>query len=249
MTTPAPAARGVYVTGTDTEVGKTRVAAGLVHALVAAGLRSAGYKPVAAGIARAAGETVNEDVLALHAASSPGLTLAEVGPVQLDTPVAPHLAAAAEGRRIDRAVLVAGARALLARHDALVVEGAGGWCVPLGDDWDSSDVARELGLPVIVVVGLRLGCLNHALLSAESIRARGLALAGWVGNTLDPAMPQLQGNLATLRHEFTRRHGAPCLGVVPHLQPPLPAAVAPHLNLPAIAAALGLAPAVRAGRG
>lgn len=240
MHTTARAARGVYITGTDTEVGKTRVAAALVRAFAAAGLRSAGYKPVAAGIDRAAGETVNEDVLALHAASSPGLALAEVGPLQLDTPVAPHLAAAAEGRRIERSALVAGARALLARHDVVVVEGAGGWCVPLGADWDSSDVARELGLPVIVVVGLRLGCLNHALLTAEAIRARGLPLAGWVGNTLDAQMPQLEGNLATLHHEFARRHAAPCLGRVPHLSPPQPAAVAPHLDLPAIARALGL---------
>jgi len=248
MSTPPPTARGVYVTGTDTEVGKTRVAAALVHALGAAGLRCAGYKPVAAGIARAAGETVNEDVLALHAVSAPGLALAEVGPVQLDAAVAPHLAAAAEGRRIDRAVLVAGARALMARHELVVVEGAGGWLVPLGEDWDSSDVARELGLPVLIVVGLRLGCLNHALLTAEAIRARGLALAGWVGNTLDPDMPELAGNVATLHHEFARRHGAPCLGVVPHLRPPLPAAVAPHLSLPAFAAALGLALAGSPGR-
>ena len=126
--------------------------------------------------------------------------------------------------------MLTGARALAARADWLIAEGVGGFCVPLGPEFDRADFALDLGLPVVLVVGLRLGCISHALLSAEAIRARGLRLAGWVANTLDPQMPHLQANLDTLRHEFARRHQAPCLGVVPRLAEPTPAAVAVHLD-------------------
>jgi dethiobiotin synthetase len=204
----------VFVTGTDTEVGKTRCSAALLHWCTQQGWRSAGLKPVAAGLDA---DGVNEDVQMLRAAGSLPLTSAEVGPQQFQAACAPHIAAALEGRAIELDVLVQQARALAARADVLVVEGVGGFCVPLGPDADTADLAVALGYPVILVVGLRLGCISHALLTAEAIRARGLPLAGWIANTIDPQMPHLQANIDTLRHEFQRRHQAPCLGVVPRL--------------------------------
>ncbi|MDM0037510.1 dethiobiotin synthase [Variovorax sp. J22G21] len=233
--------RGCFVTGTDTEVGKTRVSAALLHWLGERGLRCAGYKPVAAGTESIDGEAVNEDVRALRDAGSVALTNAEVGPCQFEAACAPHIAAALEGRTIERAVLLQGARTLAVQVDQLVVEGVGGFCVPLAPDFDSADFAVDLGLPVLLVVGLRLGCINHALLSAEAIRARGLRLAGWVANTVDAAMLQRDENLATLRHELGRRHQAPCLGVVPRLASPEPAAVAACLDDSALRVLFGLA--------
>ncbi|MBS0428886.1 MAG: dethiobiotin synthase [Proteobacteria bacterium] len=221
--------RGCFVTGTDTEVGKTRVSAGLLHWLAVRGLRCAGYKPVAAGIERLAGESVNEDVRLLHRESSVSLSMTEVGPCQLQAACAPHIAAELQGRTIERAALVAGACALAGRVDHLVVEGAGGFCVPLGQDFDTADLAGDLGLPVVLVVGLRLGCLNHALLSVEAIRARGLRLAGWVANTVDPSMLHPFANLRTLRALLGAR-GAPCLGVIPRLTDPSPAQVSTWLD-------------------
>jgi dethiobiotin synthetase len=219
--------RGCFVTGTDTEVGKTHVSAGLLHWLGAAGWRCAGLKPVAAGTVLLEGRAVNEDVALLRQASSVALTDAQVGPLQFEAACAPHIAAALEGRSIGRAPLLAAAQALAARADRLVIEGVGGFCVPLGPGWDSADLAVDFGLPVVLVVGLRLGCLNHALLTAEAVRARGLRLAGWVGNAVGAdAMPHLEDNLRTLRDEFDRRHKAPCLGVMPWLAPATPDALA-----------------------
>lgn len=232
--------RGCFVTGTDTEVGKTRVSAALLHWFAQAGLHSAGLKPVAAGAARIDGVLVNEDVQALRDASSVRLSDAEVGPCQLAEPCAPHIAAALEGRVIDRQALRRAALALSIRADMLVVEGVGGFRVPLGPGWDSADLACDLGLPVVLVVGLRLGCLNHALLSAEAVRARGLGLAGWIGNSLDPDMPRRSDNLATLEHELGRGHQVPCLGVIPRLAAAHPAAVADHFDDAALRRAFGL---------
>lgn len=221
---------GCFVTGTDTGVGKTRVSAALLHWLAQAGWRSAGFKPVAAGTELIGGREVNEDVSALREASSVALGDAEVGPLQSDAACAPHIAAALEGRTIDRRSLLDAACALARRADWLVVEGAGGFCVPLGTHWSSADLACDLGLPVVLVVGLRLGCLNHALLTAEAVRARGLRLAGWVGNSIDPGMLHRAANLDTLRRELGGRYRAPCLGVVPWLEHAHPAAVASHLD-------------------
>jgi len=232
--------KGCFVTGTDTEVGKTRVSAGLLHRAAQAGLRVAGYKPVAAGMDNIAGQWVNEDVQTLWAASSIELQREEVGPCQLRQPCAPHLAAQAEGRVIDRNALIQGAQRLAQRADLIVAEGAGGLCVPLGPDWDSSHLMCALGLPVVLVVGLRLGCINHALLTAEAIVSRRLHLAGWVGNTLDPAMLHLQDNILTLQHEFSRRFQAPCLGIVPRLARPDAASVAPHLDPAGLQTLFGL---------
>ncbi|HZT56801.1 MAG TPA: dethiobiotin synthase [Burkholderiaceae bacterium] len=218
------------MTGTDTEVGKTRVSAALVHWMARRGRVAAGFKPVAAGTVLIGGTRVNEDVRRLREASSAAVTDAEVGPFQFDAACAPHLAAALEGRAIDPGRILAAGRALLARCEFVVVEGVGGFCVPLGPDWDSSHIACGLALPVVLVVGMRLGCLNHALLTAEAIKARRLPLAGWIANTVDPSMAYLDRNLSTLRHELDERRQVPCLGVVPRLDDPCPDAVAAHLN-------------------
>ena len=235
--------RGVFVTGTDTEVGKTCVSAGLLHWFAQAGLRSAGFKPVAAGKQLIDGRWVNGDVRALRDAGSVSLADAEVGPCQFSAACAPHIAASIEGRSIDRQALRDAALALAQRADVLVVEGVGGFCVPLGADWDSADLACDLGLPLLLVVGLRLGCLNHALLTAEAVAARGLALSGWIGNSVEPDMPWLPENLDSLRQELACRHRAPCLGVVPWLAAAEPAAVAAHLDDAALRRAFDWVPA------
>ncbi|MBN8505674.1 MAG: dethiobiotin synthase [Burkholderiales bacterium] len=228
-----------FITGTDTEIGKTTCTAALTHWATAQGLRAAGLKPVAAGQEFVDSRWVNEDVLCLHAAQNAGLTEAEVGPLQLRTPCAPHLAARLEGRPIRRAEVMAGIQAVLPRLDMAFVEGVGGWRVPLDEaaGWDSSDLARELAAPVILVVGLRLGCINHALLTAEAIAARGLRLAGWLGNTVDGQMLQHAENLATLAALLP----APCLGRVPRIESPDAASVVQHLDTAALQHAL-LAP-------
>jgi dethiobiotin synthetase len=234
--------RGCFVTGTDTGVGKTRVSAGLLQLLRQRGLVAAGFKPVAAGTEAIDDALVNEDVHTLRQAGSPGFHHHEVGPLQLDLACAPHIAAAEQGITIEREALVQSARTLQQRADCLVVEGVGGFVVPLGPGWDSSHLACALGLPVVLVVGVRLGCLNHALLSAEVIQARRLRLAGWVASVVDPTMLQLDANIATLRNELARRHGTPCLGVVPWLESPLPGHVAGHLDEAAVIDALDLQP-------
>ena len=259
--------RGCFVTGTDTEVGKTTVSAGLLHALAQQGLRVAGYKPVAAGAvwklaaSDPEGHWYNDDVEALHAASSIELTRSEVCPCLLEEACAPHLAARLEGGRIEPSLLIAGAHQLMPRCDVLVVEGAGGFCVPLVEsqefseapalpeasiaastdtDWGTDDLAVALDLPVILVVGLRLGCINHALLTAEAVTARGLRLAGWVANRIEPTMPHAQLNIDTLTRALRQRHDAPLLGVVSYRVPASAAAVAEDLRIDAVLDALDL---------
>jgi len=218
-----------FVTGTDTGVGKSLVAAALMHRLRERFARVAGMKPVAAGSHQQAdGQWTNDDVVALRDAASIDAPLSLVNPYLLTDPVSPHIAARRDGVLIDLDRIVAALADLRARSDAVVVEGAGGFRVPLGDSLDGADMAVALGLPVVLVVGLRLGCLNHALLTAESIASRGLQLAGWVANRIDPAMPEQQANLDLL----TRRLNAPCLGDVPHRVPPDARAAAAHLHFP-----------------
>lgn len=219
MTAPA-----WFVTGTDTGVGKTLVTQALLHVLRGTHARVVGMKPVAAG----AEDGSNEDVAALHAASSFEAPAELVNPYLLRAPVSPHIAARREGVVIGLARIVDACNELRSRADAVLVEGAGGFRVPLGDTLDGADLAVALGLPVVLVVGLRLGCLNHALLSAEAIASRGLRLAGWVGNHLDPAMPEQAANLDFLRSRLP----APCLGTVPHLDPPDARAAARGLRFP-----------------
>jgi dethiobiotin synthetase len=202
-------ARGLFVTGTDTGVGKTRVAVALIHALRARGLRVGAMKPVSAG--SAPGE-FNEDVAALLGAANATGAPHDVNPYAFEPAVAPHIAAERARVRIDLDVVAAAYARLAAASDVVVVEGAGGWRVPLNDREDMADLAQRLGLPVVLVVGLRLGCLSHALLTAESIARRRLPWAGWVGNLIDPAMACQAENLAALR----ARLPGPCLGVQPH---------------------------------
>ncbi len=191
-----------FVTGTDTGTGKTLVSSALLHAFAAQGRRVAGFKPVAAGCDA---DGRNDDAKALQAASTLPLTYEQVNPYCFVPAIAPHIAATQSGGRIEMARILAAYRELAARADVVVVEGAGGFRVPLNGGQDSADLARELNLPLILVVGMRLGCLNHALLTAEAIAARGLVLAGWVANVLDAQMPALQDNVAALQE----RMGAP----------------------------------------
>lgn len=221
--------RIIFVTGTDTGVGKSVVTAGLLAAAGAAGLRAVGLKPVAAGGHPGEGGWVNEDALLLQAAAGVPLTYAEVNPVMLPEPMAPHIAAARAGRTLAVAPLAAAVQAVLARHrpDVALVEGAGGWLCPLNDGETLADLAVALGAEVVLVAGLRLGCLNHSLLTAAAVAAAGLRLAAWAGNAIDPAMAVRDENVATLR----ARLPAPCLGVVPWLgAAPQPGAVAAALE-------------------
>jgi dethiobiotin synthetase len=199
-------ARGLFVTGTDTGVGKTRVAVALIHALRAQGLRVAAMKPVSAG--NAPGE-LNEDVVALLEASNVNAAVCDVNPYTFAEPIAPHIAAELAGVRIDLDVIAAAYGRLAAMADVVVVEGAGGWRVPLNDREDMADLARRLGLPVVLVVGVRLGCLSHALLTVESIASRQVPWAGWVANQVEPAMPRADENVACLHVRLP----GPCLGV------------------------------------
>ena len=199
-------ARGLFVTGTDTGVGKTRVAVALIHALRAQGLRVAAMKPVSAG--HVPGE-LNEDVVALLQASNVSADVHDVNPYAFAEPVAPHIAAELAGVRIDLDVIAAAYSRLAAMADVVVVEGAGGWHVPLNDCEDMADLARRLGLPVVLVVGVRLGCLSHALLTVESIASRQVPWAGWVANHIDPAMACQAENVAYLHMHLP----GPCLGV------------------------------------
>ena len=218
-----PAKFQCFVTGTDTGVGKTHASATLLHALHAAGYAAVGMKPVASGSEWRGDHWHNDDVAALRAASSVTVPLAQTCPFLLRTPCSPHLAAAREGVRITRAPIRQAFDALREQADAVVVEGVGGFHVPLDTGavrWSTADLAGMLALPVVLVVGIRLGCLNHAVLTAEAIRARGLTLAGWIANRVDPDMLLADENIATL-------HGAldaPCLGELPWQVAPADAA-------------------------
>lgn len=216
-----------FVTGTDTEIGKTLITSALLHALGAAGVRAAGMKPLAAGAEWRDGAWRNEDVDQLAAAAPLQLPRELTTPYLLRAATAPHVAAALEGVRIEPRRILDCYAQVRAQAQAVVVEGVGGFRVPLTDGYDTADLARDLGLPVVLVVGLRLGCINHALLTAEAIAARGLRLAGWVANTVDAAMAHAQGSVDAL----AARLGAPLLGQVPRLDAPTAAAAARHLNL------------------
>lgn len=220
--------KGYFIAGTDTEIGKTTIACGLVRKLADTGARVAVMKPVASGCRRTAEGLRNDDAEALIAASGEPWPYAAVNPFAFAPPIAPHIAAAKAGMEIAPELIARQARRFSSEADQIVVEGVGGFCVPLGEDFDTADLAVLLGLPVVLVVGLRLGCINHALLTAEAVARRGLPLAGWIANSIDPDMLYIKENLEALR----RRLQAPCLGVVPHLQPPQAAEVAAHLTLP-----------------
>lgn len=201
--------RGVFVTGTDTGVGKTLAACALIHALAARGLRPVPMKPIAAGATGHNGALANDDTRDLAAAAGLDASWHDaVTPVLLAEPMAPHIAAAREGRTLSLDFLGPALARLESAGDFLVVEGVGGFRVPLGATLDTVDLARALALPVVLVVGLRLGCLNHALLTAQAIDAAGLRLAGWIANAIDPAMAARAENVAAL----SSRLAAPLLG-------------------------------------
>lgn len=208
--------RTFFVTGTDTEVGKTRVTVELLNAFNRRGLKTIGLKPLAAGAEEADdGQWTNEDARALQAAASVGLPYEQVNPVLLKAPMAPHLAAEREQRRLSLRTLEGHCRGtlMITSCDVALIEGAGGWRVPLNTRESLAGLPRVLNCPVILVVGMRLGCLNHALLTVEAIQRDGLKLAGWVANCIDPTMAEREANIATL----TTLIPAPRLGVVPYL--------------------------------
>ncbi len=220
--------RGFFVTGTDTGVGKTRVSAGLIAALRGQGLRVAGMKPVASGCTATPAGLRNDDALALIAASGLDLPYEWVNPYKFAPAVAPHLAAAEAGVTIRFTAIEQALGRLAAQTDCVVVEGVGGWRVPLGQDGDVADLAMRLQLPVVLVVGLRLGCLNHAALTAADVHRCGLQLAGWVGNAIETGFERLDDNLKALGDSLA----APCLGVVRHAAAATPASVARDLRVP-----------------
>ena len=203
---------GFFVTGTDTGIGKTNASCALLAALRARDLRASGMKPVASGCVMTSAGLRNEDAQALIAASDPAPAYADCNPFAFAEPIAPHIAARSRGIEI-RLDPICSAYARLAAHvDRIVVEGVGGWMVPFSETLMQADLVRALELPVILVVGLRLGCINHALLSARAIRDDGCTLIGWIANRIDPAMASADANLMALRE----RIAAPLLGVLDH---------------------------------
>jgi dethiobiotin synthetase len=214
------------VTGTDTGVGKTLVACALLHAFAARGNTAVGMKPTASGGEPGAGGFVNGDVERLLAAGNVAATREEINPYCFAPPIAPHIAARQAGVRIDLERIERAFHALAARAQVVVVEGIGGFNVPLGPGTDTTQLAARLGLPVVLVVGMRLGCLNHALLTAEAIAARGLKLAGWVANHIDPQMAAADENVDSLE----QRIGAPLLARIGHAVIPDSRAIASLLD-------------------
>jgi len=205
---------GYFVTGTDTEVGKTLISGALILKLREQGINAIGFKPVVAGTYQdAAGKTLNEDVETLRSASNLGSNELSLCPYVLDQPAAPHLVAARQSLKLEMSVMAEAFQNIQNQADCVVVEGAGGLLIPLNDQKDLSDFAKEIHLPIILVVGMKLGCINHALLTYEAIKARNLNIAGWIANTLSTEMPLLQENLQTLKTRMT----TPFLGLIPVL--------------------------------
>ena len=219
--------KGFFITGTDTGVGKTLVACALLHALANLGLRVIGMKPVAAGADLERGKLVNDDVKALTVAGNVSAPEALVNPYCFAPPIAPHIAAAEAGVVIDLERIENAYLRLATIADRVIVEGAGGFRVPLGARIDTADLAVRLALPVILVVGVRLGCLNHAVLTAQAVRASGLTLAGWVANHVDANMPKSEENVAALE----QRLGAPLLARIAYRENPQPAQVATKIRI------------------
>ena len=204
----------IFITGTDTDAGKTYVAVALLQGLKALGYRTVAQKPVAAGVNNAG---FNTDALQLQLHATEQLSYDLVNPYCLTDAVAPHLAAAKVGLCIDPAVLSAHLQQLRCTNaDIALVEGAGGWLLPLDDNSTMADWVTEQQLPVLLVVGMKLGCLNHALLTVREIERSGLKLLGWVANCIDPDMAYQQENISYLQHRLT----APCLGILPYQSEP-----------------------------
>jgi dethiobiotin synthetase len=220
---------GYFVVGTDTGVGKTHASCALLHALARRHARVCGMKPIAAGGVRTPDGFSNEDSIAHRAASTLRVPPELDNPILLPEPLSPHLAAVRAGTPISLDTVLSAVAELRARTDALVVEGAGGFLVPLSETQTGADLAVALALPLVLVVGMRLGCLNHALLTAEAIRARGLVLAGWIANRVDPDFLCPEENLAYLCTHL----GAPLWADLPFSVRPDPRADADRFTLPA----------------
>lgn len=218
----------LFVTGTDTGIGKSVASAALLHALRRDGRSAVGMKPVASGCEQVEGQWRNEDALLLQSASVPQPGYADVNPFALPEPLAPELAAAGAGVSLSLAPVQTAFARLQARADRVVVEGVGGWLAPLSASLDQVDVVRALDLSVVLVVGLRLGCINHARLTHQAIEASGARLVGWIANDVDPTMACADENFAIL-HRYLK---VPCWGRLPHAAKPDPAVMARHLTIP-----------------
>lgn len=220
--------RGYFITGTDTGVGKTHISAALLTLFNTRGFSTAAMKPVATGCVNTAQGLRNDDALVLQQHASLPLPYEQVNPYAFAPAIAPHIAATQAGQTIDLAQIEHGLDILAAQADVVIVEGVGGWLVPLNADATVADLAYELGLPVILVVGMRLGCLNHALLTAQSIEQSEVPFAGWVANVIDPAMQCIEENIQALRE----RIAVPWLGTVEWNKLATPGEVAQLLHVP-----------------
>ncbi len=217
-----------FVTGTDTDAGKTLITQGLLEKANQQGLLTIGLKPVAAGCEQTPEGLRNSDALKLQAVANSQLSYEEINPFALEAAIAPHLAAQQEGKRLSAERVAAMCRGtMMNRYEFLLVEGAGGWRVPLNERETFARVPALLNLPVILVVGMKLGCINHAMLTAEAILRDGLSIAGWVANRIDPEMASYEGNLETLKSVLR----VPFLGEVPFLDETTPANVAKFLDI------------------
>ncbi|QEQ95928.1 dethiobiotin synthase [Neptunomonas concharum] len=220
-----------FVAGTDTDAGKTIVTAGLLEKANQQGLKTIALKPVAAGCEPTENGLRNSDALLLQQTASVPISYDEVNPFALEPPIAPHIAAAQIDKRLSADRIAAFCRgAMFYPADFLLIEGAGGWRVPLNNQETYANVPKILDMPVILVIGMKLGCINHALLTAEAIKRDGLQIAGWVANLVDPEMACYEENLATLKGAFQ----VPLLGVVPFLSDVSPASVAEFLKIDAL---------------
>ncbi len=208
-------AKSYFVTGTDTDAGKTLAAAAMLEAANQLGARTGALKPVAAGVVESDQGPCNDDALLLQQYSNQKMSYQQVNPVLLQEAIAPHIAAEREGKRVTAERLVGFCRGVMMQPmDLLLIEGAGGWRVPLNANEYLSDIPKRLQTPVILVVGMRLGCINHSLLSAQAIAADGLPIAGWIANQIDPDMSCYQENLQSIRERLR----APLLGEIPYME-------------------------------
>ncbi len=221
--------KGYFITGTDTDVGKTWVSLGIIEALKQQGKKVGVMKPISAGCEQTENGLRNEDAVLLQQHSNIELDYDLINPYAVEPAIAPHIAAADQGIRIDIETLYQKLQTIEQQSDCVVVEGAGGWLVPLNDFQTMADLAKRFQLPVILVVGMRLGCINHALLSVEAIRATGLPLVGWIANQVSAEMNCLDENIATLQQMID----APMLGQIPHLEWLDGSAIAAEIKLPA----------------
>jgi len=217
---------GFFITGTDTEIGKTEVTAALLSLYRKQGFEVVGMKPVASGCLEMPEGLRSEDALKIRAVSSVELPYAHTNPYAFAPAIAPHLAAAEVGARIESRVILDARDRLSSPGRLVFVEGVGGWLVPLDGQWGVEDLARALDLPVVLVVGMRLGCLNHAMLSERAILASGCAMAGWVANYFDGPFPRAEENLETLRQHMK----TPMLGVLPFVSGADPDALSRHFD-------------------